>query len=60
MIGAGALPTAFAGFGQRWLLGVLASYGGATVVIVLLVDWAGAALMMWGAYEEWQASKAAA
>ncbi len=42
------------------VLGLLATYGGATVVLVLLVDWAGAALMLWGAYEEWQASKSAA
>ena len=42
------------------VLGLLASYGGATVVLVLLVDWAGAALMLWGSYGEWQGTKAAA
>jgi hypothetical protein len=42
------------------ILGILASYGGSTVVLVLVVDWAGAALMVWGAYQEYQASKSAA
>jgi hypothetical protein len=42
------------------ILGLLASYGGATVVLVLVVDWAGAALMLWGAYQEWQAAKSTA
>jgi hypothetical protein len=39
------------------ILGLLASYGGATVVLVLLIDWAGAALMLWGSYQEWQAAR---
>ncbi len=39
------------------LLGLLASYGGATVVLVLVVDWVGAALMLWGSYQVWQAAK---
>ena len=39
------------------VLGLLASYGGATVVLVLSVDWAGAASMLWGAYAEWQIAK---
>ncbi len=39
------------------ILGLLAAYGGATVVLVLIVDWAGAALMLWGSYQEWQAAK---
>jgi hypothetical protein len=41
------------------VLGLLAAYGGATVVLVLIVDWVGAALMLWGSYQEWQASKSA-
>lgn len=42
------------------VLGFLATYGGATVILVLLLDWAGVALMLWGAYREWQAGKSAA
>jgi hypothetical protein len=42
------------------ILGLLAAYGGATVIVVMLVDWAGAALMVWGSYQEWQASKSTA
>ena len=37
------------------VLGLLAAYGGATVVLVLIVAWVGAALMLWGSYGEWQA-----
>ena len=42
------------------VLGLLASYGGSIVVLVLLVDWAGAALMVWGSYQEWQATRSTA
>jgi hypothetical protein len=41
------------------VLGLLAAYGGATVVLVLMVDWVGAALMLWGSYREWQATRSA-
>ena len=42
------------------VLGLLAAYGGGSSIVVLLVAWAGAGLMVWGAYQEWQAGKSAA
>ncbi len=41
-------------------LGILASYGGTSVLLVLFVDWVGAGLMAWGSYQEWQTSKSPA
>ncbi|HVA87603.1 MAG TPA: hypothetical protein VNF73_14965 [Candidatus Saccharimonadales bacterium] len=41
------------------ILGILAAYGGLTVLLVLVLDWVGAALMLLGSYQEWQASKSA-
>ena len=42
------------------VLGYLAAFGGGSSIVVLLVNWAGAGLMVWGAYQEWQAGKSAA
>jgi hypothetical protein len=42
------------------ILADLAIYGGITIVVVLALDWIGAALMLWGSYQEWQSNKAPA
>lgn len=38
-------------------LGDIAIWGGASVLVVLVLEWVGAALMVWGSYQEWQLNK---
>ncbi len=42
------------------IIGLLAEYGGISVLLVLGLNWVGAAVMVWGAYQEYQAKAPAA
>jgi hypothetical protein len=42
------------------VIGIIAQYGGIVTILSLVAYFVGAAMMGWGAYQEWQTSKSAA